>query len=43
MQPERLTCNRCGKRLSRKTARLIDGRVLCSTCMFGPKPKEARG
>lgn len=31
-----MKCQRCGKRLSRKTARLIDSRVLCSTCMFAP-------
>ena len=31
-----LTCEQCNKRLSRKTARLIEGRVLCSTCMFKP-------
>jgi hypothetical protein len=32
-----LRCTRCDKRLSRKTARLIDGKLLCSTCMFaGP-------
>ena len=36
-----LTCQQCNKRLSRKTARLIEGRVLCSTCMFTPqKAKE---
>lgn len=29
-------CERCHKRLSRKTARLIDGKVLCSACMFAP-------
>lgn len=33
----KLNCQQCGKRLSRKTARLIDGKVLCSTCMFGRK------
>jgi hypothetical protein len=31
-----LRCTRCDKRLSRKTARMIDGKVLCSTCMFAP-------
>lgn len=35
-----LACKQCGKRLSRKTARLIDGRVLCSSCMFGPSPLD---
>lgn len=33
---ERLRCSRCDKRLSRKMARMIDGEVLCSTCMFSP-------
>lgn len=37
--PEKLTCSRCGKRLSRKTARLINGWVMCSSCMFGTKGK----
>lgn len=36
----KLCCEQCGKRLSRKTARLIDGKVLCSTCMFAPPRKE---
>lgn len=36
----KLCCEKCGKRLSRKTARLIEGKVLCSTCMFGPSPLE---
>lgn len=31
-----LTCSRCGKRLTRKTARQIDGKPLCSTCLFAP-------
>jgi hypothetical protein len=32
-----LRCSRCDKRLSRKAARMIDGKLLCSTCMFaGP-------
>jgi hypothetical protein len=30
----RMRCLDCGKKLSKKTARLINGRVLCSTCMF---------
>lgn len=33
-----LRCSRCEKLLSRKTARLIDGMVLCSACLF-PKLK----
>jgi hypothetical protein len=40
-----LRCARCDKRLSRKTARVIDGKVLCSTCMFAAPirwPKELR-
>lgn len=31
-----MNCTRCNKRLSRKTARSIDGKVLCSSCMFAP-------
>jgi formylmethanofuran dehydrogenase subunit E len=30
----KLRCLQCGKKLSRKTARLINGRALCSSCMF---------
>lgn len=33
----KFTCQQCGKRLSRKTARLVEGRVLCSACMFTPQ------
>jgi formylmethanofuran dehydrogenase subunit E len=40
MTRENLTCERCGKRLSRKTARQIDGVVMCSTCMFKPPAKQ---
>ncbi len=36
----KLECTRCSKRLSRKTARIIDGKVLCSTCMFAPQEKK---
>ena len=36
---EKLTCQRCGKRLSRKTARLIGKEVLCSACLFPPLRK----
>jgi formylmethanofuran dehydrogenase subunit E len=32
-------CTRCNKRLSRKTARLIDGNILCSACVFPPLKK----
>lgn len=35
-----LRCDRCGKKLSRKFARLIDGQTLCSTCMFA-KPEKS--
>lgn len=35
----KLSCARCGKRLSRKSACLIDKVVLCRTCMFAPPPK----
>ena len=33
----KLTCQQCGKRLSKKTARCIEGRVLCSACVFPTK------
>lgn len=39
MMSEKLTCTRCGKRLSRKSARLIGGKVLCSACLFPPLKK----
>ena len=38
----KLVCQQCGKRLSRKTARKIDGRVLCSPCALPPMRKEAK-
>jgi hypothetical protein len=34
-----LTCTRCGKRLSKKRARMIDGKVLCSPCVFASHAK----
>lgn len=37
---DRLTCNRCGKKLSRKNARQIDNEVLCSACMFKPLERK---
>lgn len=37
---QKFLCSRCGKRLWRKNARLIAGKLLCSTCMFAP-PKRA--
>lgn len=37
-----LICTSCGKRLSRKRARMIDGKALCSTCMFAPPPKDTK-
>jgi formylmethanofuran dehydrogenase subunit E len=36
---EELRCVICNKRLSRKFARLIGGRVLCSACMFTSAPR----
>lgn len=33
-------CAHCGKGLSRKAARLIDGVVMCSTCMFKPASRR---
>lgn len=38
-----LKCTHCGKRLSRKTARLIEGVVMCGTCMFKPKSEREAG
>jgi predicted nucleic acid-binding Zn-ribbon protein len=35
----KLTCTRCGKSLSKKTARMIEGVVMCSSCMFAPVRK----
>jgi hypothetical protein len=29
-----LTCSKCSKALSRKRARLIDAKLLCSACLF---------
>lgn len=34
-----MQCERCGKKLSRKTARAVDGQVICSACLF-PKLKK---
>jgi formylmethanofuran dehydrogenase subunit E len=33
-------CSRCDKRLSQKSARLIDGKLLCAACLF---PKLVKG
>jgi formylmethanofuran dehydrogenase subunit E len=35
-----MNCSRCNKRLSKKTARLIEGKPLCSACLF---PKLNKG
>jgi hypothetical protein len=35
-----MTCTHCNKRLSRKTARQIDGVIMCSACMFTPPKAE---
>jgi formylmethanofuran dehydrogenase subunit E len=32
----RMNCERCGKRLSKKSARLINNRVVCGVCMWKP-------
>jgi late competence protein required for DNA uptake (superfamily II DNA/RNA helicase) len=37
---EGLTCNRCGKKLSRKTARQIGSEIMCSACLFAPPKRE---
>jgi hypothetical protein len=34
-----LFCSKCNKRLSRKRARMIDGKVLCSACLFAPRKR----
>lgn len=35
-----MNCERCGKRLSRKTARQIGGVVMCSACLFPPMKRD---
>jgi formylmethanofuran dehydrogenase subunit E len=35
-----LRCERCDKKLSRKTARMIDGKALCSPCVFPPMKRD---
>jgi formylmethanofuran dehydrogenase subunit E len=37
-----MNCERCGKRLSRKTARQIEGEVMCSTCMFAGRKAKGK-
>lgn len=32
-----MTCEQCGKRLSKKTARVVNGKTLCSSCLFPNK------
>lgn len=34
-----LTCHKCSKKLSRKTARMVGGKVICSACLFPPMKK----
>jgi formylmethanofuran dehydrogenase subunit E len=41
MMMAKLACSKCGKRLWKKSARLIDGRVICSACLF-PKLDKGR-
>lgn len=36
MAGEKLICERCGKKLSRKTARKIGDEIMCSSCLFPP-------
>jgi hypothetical protein len=38
-----MNCQPCGKRLSRKTARQINGVIMCSTCMFRPAQAMSAG
>jgi formylmethanofuran dehydrogenase subunit E len=34
-----MNCERCGKKLSRRTARQVEGELLCSACLFPPLKK----
>jgi formylmethanofuran dehydrogenase subunit E len=34
-----LTCTKCGTKLTKKRARLIEGKVMCSKCLF-PEMKK---
>lgn len=34
-----MNCEQCGKKLSLKSARHINGKVLCSACLFPPMKK----
>lgn len=36
-----MNCERCGKRLTRKGARMIGGVVMCAPCMFGQAPRDS--
>jgi formylmethanofuran dehydrogenase subunit E len=45
---DRLVCSRCDKKLTRKTARQIEGKLLCSACLFPatkgglPQPRSSK-
>ena len=37
---EGLACERCGKKLSKKRLRVIDGKPMCSACVLPPMRKS---
>ena len=37
-----MLCTKCHKRLSRKTARLINGKIMCSACLFQPMKAKSK-
>jgi hypothetical protein len=32
----KLNCSKCERLLSKKSARMIEGKVICSSCLFPP-------
>jgi hypothetical protein len=36
----RLNCSKCERKLSKKSARMVEGKVICSSCLF---PKMVQG
>lgn len=39
---QKLRCSRCDKRLWKKHARMIDGKIMCSACVFAPAIGDTR-
>jgi predicted nucleic acid-binding Zn-ribbon protein len=37
-----MICTYCLKRVSRKTARILDGVVMCGVCLFKPASERER-